>query len=800
MSSPRRLTSAILALALGAVAVDGVVQGLDGRGAARAQTRSQREGTLQLTLRRKTKALEVVLEGVGERPELQQRLNNGVWEGQLRTQGTPGLMRGPQTLSLPELGIEAVSLSGVGDRYQVTVRPVQGQPLKDPVVSADGRNLILTFSGLGTPQFQTGRLDLNTPGRVPQPRYAPPLRPRAVAPPLGDMAVGTMVLQNRSYLNLPGPTVPGVNFSDADAKVALKLLAKQGGYGFVFSTAGDGSDQKKSEVNIEKKISVYLNEVSFSTAFNTVLLASGYQARLEGKTLIVGPKVMGLAMGPTMSKVFRLNQVSAESAKIYLGNLGAKIQGAVTVSSSSVEEESASGQGGSSGSSASTQTSTADEAKPYGADVGPLVGLRGTTDSRLNTITLIGESSLVSVAEGYLKQIDLRKRQVAVRVQILNIDLTNDKQIESSFSAKFGDTFIVSDGGRAFMNFGAYKPGGSAGTGVFNGGEINSPNDYSGPERFEAQSVVPSMVEKQAVVSPPFVQAFDVRKVTTLNPDGSRTVSDALVPRLSPDGQPLYVRSNDPAASPTLVPQYDSSGRPILVPSSNPADAPQTVAKLDKNGQPIYVEKTRGNQFSYPDNSFYSFVEAAIISNSAKTLAQPTLLVQEGEKASVITGTDVVTSATETTTNSSVTVSTKKENAGLTLEVSVERIDDNGFITLSLSPDISVPIPAGSIGNIPLFNISQRKMSSGMIRLRDRQTLVLTGVIRDEDKAEARKWPILGDLPFVGQLFRSNSTVRTKNELVILVTPSIVDDEADGSYGYGYRPSTKEARQLMGPG
>jgi type IV pilus assembly protein PilQ len=77
--------------------------------------------------------------------------------------------------------------------------------------------------------------------------------------------------------------------------------------------------------------------------------------------------------------------------------------------------------------------------------------------------------------------------------------------------------------------------------------------------------------------------------------------------------------------------------------------------------------------------------------------------------------------------------------------------------------------------------------------------LILTGVIQDQDKEIARKWPILGDLPLIGQLFRSTDSQRSKNELVILVTPMIVDDEIGGSYGYGYRPSTREARQLMGP-
>ena len=82
--------------------------------------------------------------------------------------------------------------------------------------------------------------------------------------------------------------------------------------------------------------------------------------------------------------------------------------------------------------------------------------------------------------------------------------------------------------------------------------------------------------------------------------------------------------------------------------------------------------------------------------------------------------------------------------------------------------------------------------------MRDRQTLILTGVIQDQDKEVARKWPVLGDLPFIGSLFKSTDSSRKKSELVILVTPMIVDDEAGGAYGYGYRPSSREARQLMG--
>jgi type IV pilus assembly protein PilQ len=83
--------------------------------------------------------------------------------------------------------------------------------------------------------------------------------------------------------------------------------------------------------------------------------------------------------------------------------------------------------------------------------------------------------------------------------------------------------------------------------------------------------------------------------------------------------------------------------------------------------------------------------------------------------------------------------------------------------------------------------------------VRDGQTLILTGVISDQDIQAVRKWPILGDIPFVGQFFRDSSNGRKKRELVIMVTPRIVSDVEGGSYGYGYRPETQDARRLLAP-
>ena len=175
--------------------------------------------------------------------------------------------------------------------------------------------------------------------------------------------------------------------------------------------------------------------------------------------------------------------------------------------------------------------------------------------------------------------------------------------------------------------------------------------------------------------------------------------------------------------------------------------------------------------------------------------------MQEGEKAVVRSGENVITGVSKNdTANGSSQFTNTREDAGLTVNLEVEKIDDNGFVTMKLNPAISVPTSAGQQDGVQIFNIVKRELNSGRIRLRDRQTLILTGVITDSDRQLARKWPILGDLPLIGQLFRSSSSNRQKNELVIIVTPSILDDDNGGSYGYGYRPGTPAGRELVQQG
>jgi type IV pilus assembly protein PilQ len=198
-------------------------------------------------------------------------------------------------------------------------------------------------------------------------------------------------------------------------------------------------------------------------------------------------------------------------------------------------------------------------------------------------------------------------------------------------------------------------------------------------------------------------------------------------------------------------------------------------------------------------------LQATIDTENAKILTDPTLVVQEGQRAQVKLVEEVATNfkvETQTSTGGAATqtVTIEKQEAGLQLDLDLDRIDDNGFISLRVVPKISSPSRVTTVnlnGNTNTFTLLQkREVSSGLVRIRDGQTLVLTGVIQDTDRVLVSKVPILGDLPLLGALFRRTTNTNDRREVVVLVTPRIMDDTDRSTYGYGYNPSS-DAQKLI---
>ena len=285
-----------------------------------AQTRS----TVSLKLHKEPKHLDVILNGIGNSSRVtEERSTNKSWRGRI-TSSSPGLATEEvaQQIAMPESGLANVRLRGSGSIYQLEVTSVPGTVLPKPQIFATGENLVLRFSDLtaGAVTNQIGSLDLLRPGRIAQATAAPSFRSRAVAPPLGDMSVGSMLIDNRSFVQLSGPPVT-LTLNNASAKDALMSLARLGGYGIVYVGSSKKINQGQSSLDISTDLDVTmsLRDTSYAKALNSLLMASGLQAKLDGRTLLVGTSVSSKTFGPQMSKVFRLNQVDATSALNYLG-------------------------------------------------------------------------------------------------------------------------------------------------------------------------------------------------------------------------------------------------------------------------------------------------------------------------------------------------------------------------------------------------------------------------------------------------------------------------------------------------
>jgi type IV pilus assembly protein PilQ len=177
-----------------------------------------------------------------------------------------------------------------------------------------------------------------------------------------------------------------------------------------------------------------------------------------------------------------------------------------------------------------------------------------------------------------------------------------------------------------------------------------------------------------------------------------------------------------------------------------------------------------------------------VTSGNAKVLADPTVVVQDGENSLVKLTQEIFSGFKDG--------DPIIREAGLILDLRVERIDDNGFITLRANPTVSAPTaPLGTAqGQITL--ISQRSVESGAIRVRDGQTLILSGIIQENERSTVTKVPILGDLPLLGSLFRSTTRNNTRQEVVVMITPQLIDDGDQSSFGYGYVPG-RETRQFL---
>lgn len=158
---------------------------------------------------------------------------------------------------------------------------------------------------------------------------------------------------------------------------------------------------------------------------------------------------------------------------------------------------------------------------------------------------------------------------------------------------------------------------------------------------------------------------------------------------------------------------------------------------------------------------------------AAKKLSEPSVLCINNTPSTIYIG-KTVSVLTGKTTSTSTSESYTRQDIGLTLKVK-PRIDSDNKVSLNVVSVIEDLLP-GSQTTLPIT--SKRQLNTTAI-VRNGQSIILGGLVRNNDDLTTKKVPLLGDIPILGNLFKSRSSNKDKTTIVILLTPYIVKKSED---------------------
>jgi pilus assembly protein CpaC len=172
-----------------------------------------------------------------------------------------------------------------------------------------------------------------------------------------------------------------------------------------------------------------------------------------------------------------------------------------------------------------------------------------------------------------------------------------------------------------------------------------------------------------------------------------------------------------------------------------------------------------------------AFVSALEEKGLARRLAEPNLIALSGDTASFLAGGEFPFPVSVNSLNQ-ISVEFKKYGVGLAFTPTVL---SEGQINLKIEPEVSELDPANtvSIGNYQIPSLTVRRAST-TVELRDGQSFAIAGLLQGSHVADTQQLPWVGDVPVLGTLFRSQSFQKKETDLVIIVTPRLVQPRVPG--------------------
>jgi type II secretory pathway component GspD/PulD (secretin) len=219
----------------------------------------------------------------------------------------------------------------------------------------------------------------------------------------------------------------------------------------------------------------------------------------------------------------------------------------------------------------------------------------------------------------------------------------------------------------------------------------------------------------------------------------------------------------------------------------------QSANLANSFGLPITPNGASGSGGLYQvlGNDFTATIQAVAAAGKSEVLSRPSILAKDGQMAQIIVGENIylpsgVTFSSVGTSGATLpTINGSYQSVGIILDVT-PFIGNNGLVEMILQPqDSSIDtsssgqiIAYGSslLGTSPVYAPNIDVTSANTVVLTPNgQTVVIGGLISKTKSSSDTKVPFLGDIPILGQLFRASSKAENKTELLMFLTPHIVD-------------------------
>jgi pilus assembly protein CpaC len=154
-----------------------------------------------------------------------------------------------------------------------------------------------------------------------------------------------------------------------------------------------------------------------------------------------------------------------------------------------------------------------------------------------------------------------------------------------------------------------------------------------------------------------------------------------------------------------------------------------------------------------------------------KILAEPNIMAISGQEGSFLAGGKIFIPVPQTGTTGGITLEEKEFGVGLKFTPTVL---EEGLINLRVTPEVSELIQSDVTANGSALPSFTTRRASTTVQLRDGQSFAIAGLIKNNVTETIRRFPILGNIPILGALFRSSSFRNDKTELIFVVTPRLV--------------------------